>query len=198
MSAVAVGIALAVGPLADLRVGQDAATARVEIVCVEACAGRLHDGALVISGLTADLTPPPGERSLADGPLRSLRLTAERGGTRLTWAATVPTEAALAPCGARVVCLDITFGPAPLRRRLAEASGDPLSPEECAEVPARLAADAWDLDSFRREALCRAAAGRIDEAAGMLDRLLRVADDPAARRARKVLAARLADASAGG
>ena len=196
-------------PLADLRVGQSQAAVRIEVVCAGPCEGTLEDGALLLSGVEADLAVP-----LTGGPVTGIALAEAVGGTRLTYETSAPPRrAALTPCGERAVCLDLSFvspkRPAvaaasqasrgeSLRDDLAAAAGDPLDPGACDAASARLDADAWDLAAFRRVALCRAAAGRLTEAAGLLDRLLAWRDDPAAARARAVLARRLDDEKAPG
>ena len=198
------GLVLLAAPLADLRVGQEAGEARIEVVCGGPCTGRLEDGALLLRGVEATLDVP-----IPDGPLERVMLGPARGGARLTYAASVATDARLTPCGPMRVCLDLRFGvpdaapSAPpdrggggLRAALAEASGDALAPPDCAAAARTLDADAWDLGAFRRVALCRAAAGRVTEAVGLLDRLLSHRDDPAAARARAVLTARLEGAQA--
>lgn len=189
------GLVLLAAPLADLRVGQDAREARIEVLCGAPCEGRLDGDALLLGGVDAAMTVP-----ISGGPLTRIVLEPAPGGARLTYASRAPSDARLAPCGEARLCLDIRFAaPAPpenLRAALAEASGDALAPADCAAAARTLDADAWDLAAFRRVALCRAAAGRVTEAAGLLDRLLGHRADPAAARARAVLTARLEGAQA--
>ena len=181
-------LALQAGPLADLRVGQDAVSARVEVVCGAPCEGTLREGGVDLRGVSDTL-----DVALDGGPLDRLLVEAAPGGARLTWRADAPAAASLTPCGDRRVCVDLTFA-----ADEASSSVETADAADCAAAEATVAVDAWALDAFRDLALCRAAAGRLAEAAGMLDRLARVRDDEATRQARAEVAARLAEAQRGG
>ena len=184
---IAAGLLAVLAPLADLRVGQDEATARIEVVCGGPCAGRLDADGVILTGVDGTVSAP-----VPDGPVTRIDVSERGGTTRLTYTASATVvRAELAACGDERVCLDLRFAPSDLRAALAAASGDALDAATCEAANRTLAADAYDLTAFRQVALCRAAGGRLREGAGLLDRLLAYRDDPAATRARAVLVRRL-------
>lgn len=179
---------LLAAPLADLRVGQDADSARIEVVCSAPCEGRLEGRALLLVGVTDAFAVT------LEGPVERIELVGNEEGALLTYEADRPVASATIAACAASVCLDLRFAPpedGTLRALLSAQSGEPLGAADCADAAERLARDAWDLTAFRTAALCEAAAGRVREAASLLDRLLAYRPDPVAARARALLADRL-------
>ena len=182
-------------PIADLLVGQDERAARIEVACTAACSGALTEDGLLIDGVRDEMSV-----ALTGGPLTAIRLEAEGNAlTRLRWTTDADvTDAQMLPCGAARACVVVRFAGLSLRDRLAEASGDDLAAGACDVARAALDRDPWDTTALRRTAQCRAAGGAVGEGAALLERLLRVTDDPAAARTQAVLAGALEGDRTGG
>ena len=208
-------LALQTGPLADLRVGEDAdaAVARVMVVCTTPCSASPSDdgpGAYRIDGLRDAVDVR------VDGPLiERLTVTPDGEASLLTVRAVrPPRRVRLSRCQPDALCFDMdlsdapppprppTLGtiargvdemaargaPRPLRTALEAASGERLTPAACEDAYARLMADAHALGAFRTHALCVGANGAPGEADGYLARLAAYAPDETLPALRALLA----------
>ena len=196
----ALGLTLLAAPLLDLRVGEGAEAARIEVHCAGRCAGEIVGGGVRLSGVTGDLDVP------LEGPrLRQLSLTPTPTGALLSFDA-APASRTLGACGPRIVCVDLLFAgggtpdaedpvlgePVSEAPRAQDTSPSPpaLSPLRAKTVPLGERLTRATGDSLT-EAACAAAHARLAEDAWALGAYRRAALCAATKGDRSVAAARL-------
>ncbi|MBB4658813.1 hypothetical protein [Parvularcula dongshanensis] len=207
----------ATAPLADIRVGTEDGIARVVLVCSAPCSAEpAADGGFLLTGVDDSLSV-----DFEDDPssLRRISVTAERSGSRLDIETRTPPRAVEATlCGPQSLCFDLdlrevhaapadTVGaldaalgrlaaegpPVTLASALESLGGQAIDKKACTAAEARLEVDAWALDAFRMVAFCRAVAGNLSEADGLLARLEAFAPDPLVTRARALIKERVGE-----
>jgi hypothetical protein len=186
--------AASVAPITDVQVGDDGSTARVVVVCADACAAEpLGEQSFFIRQGRADFSADTTGQS---AHVVSIRMNSERHGSVLTVETRAPARAVAADrCGPMRLCFDFEFAApaahdgagrmvsfdgvsADLGRLLekAQISGAEAPALTCRQAEEALAADAFNLNAYRKVTACRAASG--DEPAGrFLSRLGQMSRD---------------------
>lgn len=176
------GIAGAFAPIADVRVGDDGALARIEIVCSRPCeAEPLSDQSFLIRQAKGDFTADVRAQSRW---VQSIEMRSSREGAALTVKTIHKARAVLAVrCGPMRLCFDFDLSmpkPTPPRVTIAGVDADldrlfhkarlaELVPGDiadaskndagCGAAERALAEDAWNLYAYRTVAVCRAREG---------------------------------------
>ncbi|WOI52805.1 hypothetical protein [Parvularcula sp. LCG005] len=195
MSIVALfALASSAAPIADVRVGDDGHTSRVEVVCSASCSAEpMGESSFLIVSARADFSADVSSRSEY---IRRISMSSSREGTALTVeAASLPRAISVTPCGPNRLCFDYEFSaatPSPRRATVdtVEADLDRLlsrtglataAPQAvmaaadnetgCRAAERALSQDAWNLFAYRTVALCRARQGQPEEGARLMIRL---------------------------